>query len=953
MQQFQSLQRLLIFYTLTLLVMLLLYYVALFDWMKQHSQQHSVDIFQTLQHCVTEHSDPIDSEIKKIIQQPIFEHTSYQLILMMPSGQTYIHQNTRPNESAFSTITFPAVSTVESSSDNYSSYTITSSDLTGTINLKSGHQFYVILRHEPFVIDWISYRYWLPLIVAIALFIMALLYMLGRRTNWEQLLIYTDNLSSQAKKPYTPPPFLQKKSTTEFMLLGHALSRASYQLHNDYRRIATLKHRLERLVEQAPLPMLMSVRHGQISFYNQRFEQVFAPSVHKEISYRLTDFIQGKDEATQVLLQNMSSLRITRTLIVYGLENQQAYQLHVTPWFGEHGQVHGFTVIFNNVDDILQKSEHLQLKNAQMREKIKEFSKLRFIVGHKLRIPLETMIDTLEPIDPNTLTTDQQKALNILIKTSQSMLTVLNDTLHIGNIEVRKNRLNIEPVDIYKLGQEVNDIITKDVQQQALELIFFFAPNCPRTIATDDMRLRQILLNLLHNAVKFTPSGYIALTVEEVSHEQVAATVSKDIVSYNKNIAAAETSSWIRFSVRDTGTGINSAKKQALLTSLNASRSQEINLIEQDNSKTGLGLKNVNSFARLLGGFIQLETIVNEGSTFNLYLPCRNPHYQPIYHYNKHLKHIYLIAVVHQPLVAEHLRRLCDHLAISTTIYTSVDLVAISQLTERLKQEEKILAPLLLLDYEYYDTSTILVSNNSISNQSNDGSKSIQLSANSTKLALASSSQIVKNIDRRQALNSLLANTAFPKILFSMKPERRIPSTLLDQCNGFLTKPLDSALLLSELSRLTLPVRQTLAQTQNVKKDNSESINQIGSTETESPLILVVEDSPTNQKIACKMLSKLGYRSIVAEDGQQALEKLKSQREEVSLILMDCRMPVMDGLQATQVIRSQGDKIPIVALTANNTEEDREACMQVGMDEFLSKPISKKDLESVLRSFIQ
>ena len=100
------------------------------------------------------------------------------------------------------------------------------------------------------------------------------------------------------------------------------------------------------------------------------------------------------------------------------------------------------------------------------------------------------------------------------------------------------------------------------------------------------------------------------------------------------------------------------------------------------------------------------------------------------------------------------------------------------------------------------------------------------------------------------------------------------------------------------------------------------------------------------------MLSKLGYRSIVAEDGQQALDTLKEQREDISLILMDCRMPIMDGLQATQAIRAQDDDIPIVALTANNTEEDREACMQVGMDDFLSKPINKKELETVLQSLI-
>ncbi|MGP4849551.1 hypothetical protein ACTXGQ_35980, partial [Marinobacter sp. 1Y8] len=174
------------------------------------------------------------------------------------------------------------------------------------ITLKSGHQIYIVLRHEPFVVDWISYRYWLPLMVAIVLFFMALLYMLNRRTNWEQLLVYTDNLSSRAKESYTPPPFLQKKSTTEFMLLGHALSRVSYQLHNDYRRIKTLTHRLERLVDQAPLPMLMSIRHGQISFYNQRFEQVFTPPTQREQSYELTDFVEGKDEATQILLKTIS-----------------------------------------------------------------------------------------------------------------------------------------------------------------------------------------------------------------------------------------------------------------------------------------------------------------------------------------------------------------------------------------------------------------------------------------------------------------------------------------------------------------------------------------------------------------------------------------------------------------------------------------------------------------------
>ncbi|KRG33349.1 hybrid sensor histidine kinase/response regulator [Psychrobacter sp. P11G3] len=917
MQQFQSLQRLLIFYTLSLTVMLLLYYVTMFDGMKKHSEQHSIDTFYSLQHSIIEHAAPVDSEIKKILEQPTFDQLSYQLILMMPSGQTYIHHNTRPNESAFSTVAFPTIGTSASSSSDHSSYTVNSNELTGIINLKSGHQIYIVLRHEPFVVDWISYRYWLPLMVAIVLFFMALLYMLNRRTNWEQLLVYTDNLSSRAKESYTPPPFLQKKSTTEFMLLGHALSRVSYQLHNDYRRIKTLSHRLERLVDQAPLPMLMSIRHGQISFYNQRFEQVFTPPTQREQSYELTDFVEGKDEATQILLKTISSLRVTRTLIVYGLENKQAYQLHVTPWFGEHGQVHGFTVIFNNVDEIFHQSEQLQLHNKQLQLQIDESNEAQAFIGRKLRIPLEKIIDSLEPIDPSTLTAQGKKTLNTLITTSQSMLTVLNETLATEEVEVRKTRLSIETVDIYKVSKEVSNLVTQEIRQQGLELIYFFAPDCPRYIETDYIRLHHILLNLLKNAISFTTSGYVALTVDRVSEDKVTRISNQHSTPNNDTTMPAQTSYWIRCSVKDTGATITPERKNQLVNILNQSNH---NLVEDSN----IGLSDANSFAQLLGGFIELSNTVDKETIFSLYLPYPHATYQSVYHRCSQLPHIHLIAIINQPLVAEHLQRLCEYLTISVTIYSTLDRATVQQLKKQLKQDEQTIIPVLLLDYEYSQsiTSPVHASN--------------------------------KHSEQQEALNDLVATPSLPKILLSMKLERHIPSTLLGQYDGFLTKPLDASLLLSELLRLTLFARKTLNILVKHQYDSSLSfVEDIPKKEILSPLILVVEDSPTNQKIACKMLSKLGYRSIVAEDGQQALEKLKSRREEISLILMDCRMPVMDGLQATQVIRSQGDKIPIVALTANNTEEDREACMQVGMDEFLSKPISKKDLESVLQSFIQ
>ncbi|WP_352258904.1 response regulator [Psychrobacter sp. TB55-MNA-CIBAN-0194] len=945
MQQFQSLKRLLIFYALTLLVMLVLYYFTLFHEIKTNSEQQSINTFYSLQHEITEHAGPLNPEIDRFLKQLAFEGISYQLVFMMPSGQTYIHRYTRPDERAFPTVSFPTITSSPPDNSSHSAYKLNSRNLTGTIKLKSGHQIYIILRHKPLIIDWISYRYWLPLMTAIVLFIIALLYMFNRRINWEQLISYTDSLNSHKQEVYSTPPFLYKKSTPEFLRLGHALSRVSYQLHSNYRRIKTLTHRLERLVNQAPLPMIMIMRHGQISFCNQRFDQVFTCPPESNKNYELIDFVAGKDESTQLLLQSLSNLRVTRTLSVYGLEDGQAYQLNITPWFGEHGQVHGFTVIFNNINEIVNQNEQLQQKNKQLKSKLDEFYKLRLVIGHKLRVPIEAMIDTLEPIDPKRLDARQNKTLDTLIKTSQNMLTVLNDTLHIGNIEVRKSRLSIEPVDIYQLTKEVNNLVINDIRQQGLELIYFFAPDCPRYIDTDDVRLRHILLDLLKNAIKFTTSGYVALTIDRVTEEQIKRINSDRILPTHNTMVPTQASHWVHFSIKDTGVGIDADKKNQLITVFNQETNLDNNKPTQATEQAGTGLDNANSFAQLLGGFIELKSTIGKESIFNVYLPCRRPNYQPVYHQNQHLSGIHLIAVIEQPLVAENLQRLCKHLAIPMTIHTTVDLVTLRQLTNTLIQNEQILTPILLLDYEYYKTITLT--------DNDDNSQNIETDI--VEKQVDWKYKTLNNSDKLQALKDLLATPLLPKLLFSMKPERHIPSVLLDKYDGFLTKPLDANLLISELLRLTISARKKLTAPISCEKESNQQPIDTAKPkdETLSPLILVAEDSPTNQKITCKILSKLGYRSVVAEDGQQALHKLKEQRQDISLILMDCRMPVMDGLQATRAIRAQDDDIPIVALTANNAQEDRDACMHVGMDDFLSKPINKKELEAVLERLIE
>lgn len=983
MQQFQSLKRLLIFYSLTLSIMLVLYYVMLFLILKDNTQQHSQMIFKTLQHNLAEAHDHTNSHIENILQRPLFQDISYQLILMMPSGQTYVYQHTRPDEPPFTTVSFPNIKPRHPNSTG--AYKLTDRNLMGTLTLANKQRLYIVLRHQPIDINIISYIYWLPIMIALILFITALLYTLKRRSNWEQLLAYTEDVLNTAKDAYTPPPFKENESTLEFLRLGHVLGRIRYQLYGQYRRIHVLNHRLERLVTQAPLPMLMIMRQGQISFSNQRFDQVFSTSFQKNTTYTLNDFVTGSDKVTQQYLQKLTSQRVTRTILVYGLVDNQAYQLHISPWFGDHGQTHGFTVMFTNVNELLSKTLDLQQQNQQLNQQVTQLTALKSTLGHELRTPLNAIIGTLDLIEPNTLTNRQRDLLATLIQSSHSMLAMLNEMLDAAKSEAGKMEVVLEPTDIFKLSQQLSDLMVGSAHRNDLELLYFFMPNCPRYIDTDGKHLRQILLNLLDNAIKFTRSGYVALVVDCVSDKEIARIIQRGLVkmttqdnhhastmsaginttttipltlstSYHRLQHAINTEQpWLHFSIQDTGIGIGSQEQQKIFSYFTQANEQ----ISSQFGGTGLGLAISSSFAQLLGGFIQLTSEKGVGSTFHLYLPAHKPTYKPVYQCHSSLNQIHLVAIVNQTVSATHLQRLCQYLNIRASIYSEFDKAVMEQLTLTLESQTQNDA-VLLLDYEYYlkDINRVKAI---IKNDNTILEKGLKIDDN-----------IITD------LHHFINSTPLPKLLLSMKPERSIPSSLLDSFDGFLSKPLDIARLLSELIRLTLPQNHVLSVSETVQQDpNSDNMtlqtdaiaslsltsnrdnyqNKAPDLEdkenlTEPPLILVVEDNLTNQKITCKLLSKLGYRSEVAVDGQQALDKLAVEAQDFALILMDCRMPVMDGWQATTIIRQQGNSIPIIALTANNSEEDCLACFNAGMDEFLTKPINKDQLYTVLQRFI-
>lgn len=1051
MNKHSSIQRLFYFYIFSLGMLLTLYYLLAYASLIEQKKQITTTTFTRLVHEMQGQTNITQSNIKDILKKQFLSDTSYQMMLMSPSGQTYIYDFYRDDYQHSKSIVLPQITPINGSNQ----YRVDSKKLLGWIDLDNGYQLYVNLYHSPIPIQWTSYRYWLPLLITFALFIVGLILSLKRRNEWEQLMDYTESLSLYSKEIYSPPPFNEKKVSKEFLRLGHTLSRINYQLHKNHRRTQLLSHRLARLVDHAPLPMIMIKRHGQISFFNRRFEQVFSTSYNRKINYSLTDFFSGADKVTHQLLTKLASQRVSRTLVVNGLEDNSLYQLHIMPWFGEHGQIHGFTAILNNITAFSEQIEQANHQLSLQQSRLADFDQLWSVMGHELRTPLSGMIGMLELLNSDNFNAEQSETLTTLEDTSQAMLSMLNGMLDMAKMDAGKLKVEVEPVDLLTLCQQICELMAGNARRKGIELYYFFDPQCPRYLTTDEGRLRQILMNLIGNAIKFTQTGYVALIIEPIStndpryippnkannkgdraisshstsqanhplnaqtelieQQAFAHQVLDGQMSDSKSATGSLTTppkvenhslaQWLCFSVKDTGIGIEEDEQSKLFSYFN----QANDAISRQFGGTGLGLAISNNFAQLLGGFIHLESIPDEGSTFSICLPRHEPSYQPVYSYNTPLSTVCLIAFVEQEIVAHYLYKLCNHLLLPMIVRTTIDSSIITTLNHQLRlAKQNELTPIMLIDYEWY-----------------------------------------RNIDHH-LLEGLEGYQELPKILLSMMPERGISSQILDEFDGYLDKPLEVGHLISELSRLSQPNWQSHSQKQGISNvqasfnqflealapevnplsssseaqaisthlsasslsthkpnhlwaaqqlafaptlDNLASrdwyyiakqktplktglpllnepalnglnLNELTSNEldpprqsgqlfeSKPPLILVAEDNPINQKVACKILEKLGYRSMVANNGAEAIELLQQHRTDISLILMDCRMPIIDGLTATQKIRANYDSIPIIALTANDTDEDRNACLRAGMDSFLSKPLNKTKLAQALKQFL-
>ncbi|MGI4022890.1 MAG: PAS domain S-box protein [Janthinobacterium lividum] len=312
-----------------------------------------------------------------------------------------------------------------------------------------------------------------------------------------------------------------------------------------------------------------------------------------ESYYAVFPFLtQQAKERHQRILNGAIEHKDEDQLLLEGLGSDKYFAWEMRPWYQFDGSIGGIMVFTQDVTPLVKQRE--ELKTAKLQAEAASVAKSEFLanMSHEIRTPLNGVIGFTDLVLKTNLTDTQQQYLSIVNQSANALLSIINDILDFSKIEAGKLELDIEQSDLFEMSAQATDIITYQVQKKGLEMLLNLAPDLPRFIWTDSVRLKQVIINLLSNATKFTEKGEIELKIEVLS--------SKDELSL------------IRFAVRDTGIGIQPAKQHKIFEAF----SQEDSSTTKKYGGTGLGLTISNKLLGLMHSRLQLESTPGFGSTF-------------------------------------------------------------------------------------------------------------------------------------------------------------------------------------------------------------------------------------------------------------------------------------------------------------------------------------------------